>query len=197
MVRILEAATTMKTATPPSAHLQSWLVTLALSLALVLGGGGSPSPLSELMLQLVLAAIVAVWIWFLPAPLGQSAPRGALLIAALILAVPLIQLIPLPPSLWQALPGRKLEQEALALIGREDTWRSLSLAPSRTLAALLAMAPAAALLVMSASLDHHARIRLVQTVLAVGILTLLVGAAQISSGIDGPLRFYEPESNYL
>lgn len=187
----------MNSASPEPAAIQSWLTAIALTLALVLGGGGSPAPLPEMILQLAFAGVFALWLWKLPAPLAAMAPRGALLIAALIVALPLLQLIPLPPALWQALPGRALERDVLALVDAEDSWRPLTIAPARTLAALLAMAPAAAMLVMAAALGRRGRLRLVQVVLIAGVASLLVGALQLSSGVAGPLRFYEPDSNYL
>ena len=86
-----------------------------LGLALAFGGGGSPAPLPELILELLAAATALVWLltpW--GGPDWARVPKTAWLIAALVAAVPLLQLIPLPPLIWQALPGRELEREALA-----------------------------------------------------------------------------------
>ena len=73
-----------------------------LVIALVLGGGGSPAPLPELILELLAVLFALIWLF---APLKgldwQRIPRSAWMIAALVTAVPLLQLIPLPPIVWQ------------------------------------------------------------------------------------------------
>lgn len=172
-----------------------WLCAALLACALVLGGGGSPAPLPELILELLAAA--ALTFWLLAGPGWQRVPRTAWWIAALVACVPLIQLVPLPPALWQAMPGRELEREALALIGAEHGWRSWSLAPDRTLASLLSLGPPLAVLVMTSALDRSGRIALLGVICAAAVLTLLVGALQLSGGQDSALRFYGSSSQAL
>ena len=77
-------------------------------------------------------------------------PRLALGFAAALLALPALQLIPLPPALWQSLPGREAEIAALALIGEANRWLPWTVSPPRTLAALLALIPPAVALVLAA-----------------------------------------------
>lgn len=173
-----------------------WITASSLTLALVLGGGGSPAPLAEAVLQVAAAAMALAWflMWRRqPAPLS----RPALAIAAILVGLPVLQLIPLPPFAWQALPGRSAAAQALDLVGRSGDWRSLSLDPARTLAALLAVLPPALMVVMTAALGQAGRVRLV-AVLALGALaTLVVGAAQVSQGADSPLRLYGSGSTFL
>jgi exopolysaccharide production protein ExoQ len=172
-----------------------WLCAALLGCALVLGGGGSPAPLPELILELLAAGAVAAWL--LIGPGAGQVPRQAWWIAALVAAVPLVQLVPLPPALWQAMPGRELERAALALIGAEREWRTWSLAPDRTLASLLSLGPPLAVLVMAAALNHRGRIMLLGVICGAGLLTLLVGALQLTGGPDSALRFYGPSDLVL
>lgn len=181
----------------PQARPNGWLAALALGAAVVLGGGGSPAPLAEAVLQVMIGAIALVWFFSLDRPLTQAVPRSARVIAVLLVIIPALQLVPLPPALWQALPGRALAAEALDLVGRADSWRRWSLAPDRTLASLLATLPAAAMVLMASALDHAGRIRLLLVAAAGALLTLLVGAAQLSGGPGSPFRFYEPGSYFL
>lgn len=118
-------------------------------------------------------------------------PGPARTIALLAVAVPLLQLIPLPPTLWHALPGRELQREALALVDLDQTWRPISLAPQRTLAALLALLPPLTMLALTATLDPRGRLRLVWTVLAVGLASLLIGTLQLTGGEASGLQLYE------
>jgi exopolysaccharide production protein ExoQ len=173
----------------------TWLCPALLGAALVLGGGGSPAPLPELILQLLAVGTFAAWL--LTSPVGQQVPHQAWSIAALVAAVPLLQLVPLPSGLWQAMPGRELEREALALIGAEHGWRTWSLAPDRTLASLLSLGPPLAVLVMTSTLSRAGRITLLGVVCAAALLTLVVGALQLSGGADSPLRFYGPSDLVL
>jgi O-antigen ligase len=178
-----------------SAAKSGWLCAALLAAALLLGGGGSPAPLPELILELLAALVFATWL-----VLGNSwrqVPRTAWWIAGLVAVVPLLQLLPLPPVLWQALPGRELGREALALIGAEHGWRPWSLAPDRTLAALLALGPPLAVLLLTAALDRPARIALLGVICAAALLTLLVGAIQLSGGPNSALRFYGPSDVVL
>ncbi len=151
---------------------------------MLLGGSGSLMPLPEIILQCLLAAVTVAWVWRCPAEL-QDVPRGAWIIAALMLAVPLCQLVPMPPLLWQSLPGRSLEHAALELVGRGSSWRPWSHdGPNRTRGlALLAMAAACGgMLVMAAAQDRRGRAILLATMAGMALLSVLVGAAQLSGG---------------
>jgi len=174
-----------------------WLAVIGVMLALVLGGGGSPAPLAELALQLAIAALALAW-WLAPTrPPLASIPGPAAAVAVLLIGLPLVQLIPVPPGLWHALPGRGLARDSLALIGRDGQWMPLSLAPDRTLASLLAILPPVLVLGMTVELGRKERTRIVLA-LAMGMgLTLLLGAAQLSGGPFSPLRFYGAGSGSL
>ncbi|MBC2664458.1 O-antigen ligase family protein [Novosphingobium flavum] len=163
---------------------------------MVLGGGGSPSPLPELALQLLACALLASWALCARGAVFPAA-RPAWTIVAILLGLPLIQLIPLPPLLWHALPGRETERAALALVGAEDAWKPWSLVPARTLASLLALAVPAALVLMVTSLDRFGRAMAIGMIAAVGALALLVGVAQMAGGDANAWRFYVPDGAYV
>ena len=134
----------------PAPTLSNILAPLALLAALLLGGGGSPAVLPELVAELAIAGLAGVWLWQRPVD-NTPIPRSALVLAGLCLILPLLQLVPLPPILWQALPGREAERAALALIDEDGAWQSWAITPARTLAALLAAMPPVAILLMTAS----------------------------------------------
>ena len=117
---------------------------LLLGIAIILGGGGVRYALMNAAVQLAALALLAVR----PAcvrTFWQAAPTGLRILLIATLALPAIQLVPLPPALWQALPGRDLVAESLALAGSPGLWMPLSLDPGRTLVALVGLtAPAIA-----------------------------------------------------
>jgi O-antigen ligase len=67
----------------------------------------------------------------------RETPRGLLALVAASCALPLIQLIPLPPGLWTGLPGQGPVREAFALSGHEGDRKGLSVAALPTFVAFL------------------------------------------------------------
>lgn len=110
--------------------------------------------------------------------------RFSLGLVATIVAIPLIQSIPLPPAVWTILPGRDQMVLALELAGLEPDWAPLSVAPDQTWRSALALAPPTALFLAMLSLSHVQRERLVQCCIAAAIAGIILGVAQLASGGD-------------
>lgn len=163
---------------------------------MILGGGGSPAPLAELAVQLILCAVFCLWLIWSPLELSRGLIM-ALSLCGLMLLVPLLQLVPLPPPVWQALPGREPERAALALVGESDSWRALSMAPARTLSSLLALVPPAIVLLITGTLGASGRSMVVRTIAVVSFIAIIVGAMQTAGGESSPLRFYPRDAGYL
>lgn len=175
---------------------QGVIATLLVGVAIVVGGGGSPAPFPELVVQL--AAVLAVVVWALVSrPPFPRAPREAWFIAAILIGLPLLQLVSLPPALWHSMPGREAERAALALAGGAGDWRPWSVAPGRTLASLLAMMVPAAVLVMTASLARSGRTMVMVMIAAGAFASLLVGAGQLTGGEGSAFRYYVSDAGYL
>lgn len=167
------------------------------AVALFLGGGGSPAPVPELLIEWTALAALLVALW-LRKPNEAPLPRGAIGFCAAMLALPAIQVIPLPPALWTALPGRETVVAALALVGQQDCWMPWSVSPHRTLAALLALIAPVAALLLAAYAGPRARTTALVTVLAMAVAAALLGAAQLAAGAGTALRPYGSEhSGYL
>lgn len=163
---------------------------ILVTIAALFGGGGSPAPFAELVVQLAaIGAGVALVI--------RLRPIDRLLIAGvlLVVAMPLVQLVPLPPAIWHALPGRQSEQAALAMIGASDRWMPLSVSPPLTLAALLSLLPPIVVAFGVAQAQVEERRQLIRVVAGVSLLGALVGALQILLGGNNALRFY-PITHY-
>lgn len=167
-----------------------------LALALLIGGGGTPAPMPEMVLQVASALVLGWWLYQQPEAL-QQVPRPVWWIAGLITALHLSQLVPLPPSLWQALPGRSAQAAALELVQAKTSWRPISLSPARTLASLLCALAALGVLLLASILGNAARWRLIQITAFAGLATVVVGALQIKGEAGNVLRFYNPEQVWL
>ena len=181
----------MQNAKQPVSRSSGLLAALFLAAALALGGGGSPNPLPEMILEILAAVTVVLWtLGLLRSPSFKRVPLSAWVIAIIIAAIPILQLIPLPPFIWQALPGRKIEYDALALIGEQSNWRTWSLAPARTLSSVLSLGPPLLLLTMTSALDEKGRLAVIRSVALMAVATLIMGALQHSAGDDSPLQLY-------
>ncbi|MEI9851646.1 MAG: O-antigen ligase family protein [Sphingomonas sp.] len=172
-----------------------WISAALLGVCVVFGGGGYPAPMAELVTQLAALACLCAWLFLVP-PGAGPAPLDRWLLAGvgLVIAVPLVQLIPLPPAIWHSLPGRALEVEALALVGQADSWRPITVQPYRTLSSALSLLAPLTLLFFVSRLSLSDRTRLLAVLAATAGLASLVSAVQLSSGNANWLRFYSGPS---
>jgi O-antigen ligase len=162
-----------------------------LIIALVLGGGGggTPEPVLEMIIELAAVIGLVVWIW-LPNSPPLVFDRWLWLGLALFVAIPIIQLIPIPAIAWHALPGRAIERQSLALVGADAGWRPISVDAPQTLASLLSLTPPLILLFFASQLGHKSRGILLLVVGLFGLVSAIVGAIQLASGNANWLRFY-------
>ena len=103
------------------------------------------------------------------------------LLAGLI-ALPLLQLVPLPPAVWSALPGREQLSLALSLAGMQPGWSPLSMTPDRTWQFFLALIPPVAMFLAAALASHDLRRQLIYLALGATTISILLGGLQIASG---------------
>jgi O-antigen ligase/polysaccharide polymerase Wzy-like membrane protein len=159
--------------------------------ALVLGGGTRTGFLADVILQLLAVPLLLAALWCyreLPAP----RPGGwALLFCMVLVAVPLLQAVPLPPEIWSKLPNRAAEIESLTLAGGELPWMPLSLAPQATLLSALSLVVPMAIFIATLTLSYGERSRLSLVILGVGIASVFLGLSQVAQGPSSPLRFFD------
>lgn len=159
------------------------LCPLVFAAFLLLGGGGAPHAIILIPLQiiaLVALAGLAYWHMFVERIPLRFWPSGLLLGAILILGV--AQLVPLPPSVWMALPGRDLAADIVREAGLGGKWHSWSLAPEYTLSALLTLLPAIATFLAVSACDAPRRLQLAKVMLLVILLSAALGALQLLTG---------------
>lgn len=155
---------------------------LALILACVLWGGGSRLDIPGLILLQPLAIVVAAALVIVPGEIRWAAIRTPLMLLAALAIVMMVQLIPLPPTLWTALPGHGQLLPFLQVTGHTESWRPLSLTPDLTLASLVGLGVPAAALIGFASLPEDKTHRLLGCLLIVGGLSVLLGLGQLAGG---------------
>lgn len=155
------------------------------ALAIVAVGFGGASKDHALRLAVVELASLPLFVLalsrFVRAGVWQD-HKFALALLAGVVAVPLIQLIPLPPAVWGSLPGRDQMILALQLSGIEPGWAPLSMTPSRTWASALALIPAVACFFAMFSLSQAQRERMAWFLITSAFASVVLGAAQLADG---------------
>jgi O-antigen ligase len=120
--------------------------------------------------------------------------RLALGFCLAVAVLPLLQLIPLPPWLWTWLPNRQPSAEAFDILGRAIPWMPISVSPAATWLSALSLLPPLAVFLSTLLLSNRERRWLTLIVLAVGVLSVLVGLIQVAQGETSPLRFFGPDT---
>jgi O-antigen ligase len=161
-----------------------------LLLALLVGGATREEVIAPDIVGLVALPLLGWAIWRLRDRRPDASETLPFAILAGCFLVGLIQLIPLPPALWTALPGRGPIVADLAAAGIAPGWAPISLKPQATVSALLALIPAAALFLSLRTLDQPGRRQLVLLILGVAVASAVIGGLQVVGGPESPLRFY-------
>lgn len=174
----------------PSAHTPDdlrglhWALGLLLLLAPLFRAGNRPLPL--LAIELI---CVGLLVFYLAKPYTSvNLPKGVQLALAILVVLPLLQLLPLPPTLAMVLPGHGSYHEALRLVGHNPGWRPLSVIPHATEQAWLVLLPPLTMFLLASRL-HSASLRwLSLVVIGMASAQALLGLMQVGGGADSPLR---------
>lgn len=157
-------------------------------IALAIGGAGNRYPLLEMAVELASLPLLSYYVAGFGRSIDNSTARAAIGLAALGLALPLLQLVPLPPEIWTRLPGRSDARHLLDLIGAPDQWRPLSLDPESTWRAGLAVLPGFAAFLAVLALRTAERAEIVLLVIGFAVASAVVGALQ-AAGFHGFILF--------
>lgn len=166
--------------------LQFVLAATVLAGALVLGGG--QGTLGDSAVQGLALGLVALCLWLHASDAGARLPRSSWLVLP-VLALPLLQLLPLPEALWLMPPARAEIAAELSNAGVDAPSR-WSLVPLATERALLWLLPALALFLAALQLDATKRKALLGLVVIAAAASVVLGLAQLAGGMDSALRLY-------
>lgn len=165
----------------------------ALALVIVsvaLGGASQGNALAQAAVELASLPLLAVAIWRL---WMDGIPEGAglpILLLVAVMAVPLLQLVPIPVSVWMELPTGHFLQRVLASVHLATGPRPYSLAPEATWRAFLALLPPAAMFLAILHLPESRKRALGGAWLILAVLSLLLGVLQVLRGANSPLYLY-------
>lgn len=160
------------------------------ALSIMLGGGTRSGFLGDAVLQLISLPLLWLALTSLVESHEVSRVKWPLFGLAAIVALPLLQLIPLPPAIWTALPGRSAIVETYRLLGDPLPFFPLTVSPEATWLCLLGLVPAIAIFLAMLILDYEQR-RLVSIVFAgAAVVSVFLGLLQLADGVNSTLRFY-------
>lgn len=164
----------------------AFVVVVALLVVVFAGGGASRTDVYSLLYVRPLAASALFGLLLLVhrRDVEQLRPLVALLLG--LAAVIAIQLLPLPASLWLALPGHGRFAEAAEVAGIAQPWRPLTLTPDLAWSSLLAVVPPLAALLAVAILGDEDRARLLPVLLGGITASILFGLMQVTGGPTSP-----------
>lgn len=169
------------------------LCAFTLLASLLLGGGTRGGFLSDAILELIAIPVFLLTLTSLIATPWKQSNRSAawaLLLCCAIALLPLLQLIPLPPWVWERLPHRQDMIMVFGLVGRQPPWLPISVAPNGTWLSALSLLPPLAVFLGVIQLNYRERRLMSLFFLAVGVVAAMVGLLQVAQGSSSPLRFF-------
>lgn len=167
---------------------------IVFSCVLVLAGGASRADVGGQVVVRGTAWLLLIIMAFVGAvPAGLSRLRPVMWVLGGTVLLALVQLVPLPPTIWQALPGRAPLETSTRLIGQVAGgqllgWRPWSMVPGATLNAASSLIVPVAMLVFLAGLNERERQWMLPLMLAMVSASALLALVQVTGAvINNPL----------
>ena len=166
-----------------------WTLAGFLLLVFLTGGASRVDPLSLAILRpaSVFLAVMALVTLRREHWVGR---RPLAIIMMIVFGLALLHVIPLPPAMWQAFPGRQEIAEIDALVGLGDIWRPLTITPLNGWHALSSLFVPMAVLLIGVQLNRAELLALIPVLVGLGVLSGLVGIMQIVGGANSPAYLY-------
>lgn len=162
---------------------RNWGLPTYIGLCVILGGASAAGFAVNALLQLIALAIIVHSLWSNKSLSGTpNAPLNVRIpfwIVGIAIAWIVIQLIPLPPAVWHALPGRDFVAYGDALLHMENVWRPISLQPSQTLISAMSLLPPVAALLLTLHASNRARVKTVWAIIVISIASSFLGMLQL------------------
>jgi len=165
-------------------------VIIAFFVIAFLTGGGSRGDITSLVVLRPLAILFCAYALSIADPNELRTVRMPLFMLTAIIAVIALQLVPLPPLVWQELPKRAIYGDIGDLMGIEQPWRPINLSPSGGWNSLFSTTiPLAALLLYAVQTADNKR-KILYIILGAALCSGLIGLLQFASSSTDLFYFY-------
>lgn len=157
---------------------------------LLLGGASAAGFIANLFLQVAALPLIGWGLWQLAQTRPAPQTRAPLAMLGLLVALAVLQLVPLPPAIWTLLPGRGPVVTGYGLLGVPLPWLPLTLAPQGALASLLWLLPAFAVFLTVVVLGAFRGRWIAGVIVGVTLASVALGALQVIGGRSGGAYLY-------
>jgi len=147
----------------------------------IAGGASRADVMGQVVVRGVSWALLAIAAIFAPRPRLDHKPVMLFLTAGVLLTV--LQLLPLPVGVWQAMPGRAILIEAATASGQAQPWRPWSIVPSATINALASLVVPFATVMLVSIMRKDERDWLPAMMLVFISASMMIGLLQFSGAV--------------
>ncbi|WP_221364350.1 O-antigen ligase family protein [Sphingomonas jinjuensis] len=175
---------------PRSSRAPYWLFLGFMALVALTGGTSRYDSVTQVLVRSAALAAMAGWV-LLPGFGRAEAMRWPFVFLALIATTIAIQLIPLPPGIWTSLAGHEFYASVSTAAGLPVPWRPINLSPERGWSAFFSLVVPLATLVGLSRMSERRRLMLVLPLIALVLVSAVLGLGQLSGGASSALRWYE------
>ena len=159
-------------------------------LIVALGGGSARFDTQSVILVRLAAVCFIMALAFMNGRQLFAGPKAPLWFALAAAGLVALQLVPLPPGIWTALPGRGFVAEAAAVAGIDQPWRPITMTPGPTMNSLAALIVPIAALLGVRLLGRWGRQRLIVLIFGLILVSAVLAMLQVADGPNSPLRTY-------
>ena len=167
-----------------------WLLPATILLAMLLGGSSRADILSLLILRPLSALLLVYAVHRHGAEAWRQSPALVALAGGVVLLA-IAHVVPLPPAVWSALPGREVIVQTYKVAGMPLPWLPLSMSPAGAWNALFSLMLPTAALILALAGSPEDRIHALKWVMVIGLVSGFIGLLQILGPPHGPLYFYK------
>lgn len=175
--------------TRPETFVFLWLIGALFVVLWIAGGASRADAFGQFITRAASWGVVIAALLISARANVSPSPAPARLLAAAIVLMG-FQLVPLPPAVWMALPGRETLTGSATILGAVQPWRPLSLSPAGTLNALGSLIVPLAVLMPAVRLEPRQ-----QWVLLSLILGLVFAASVVATLEFSGVRYDNPFLN--
>jgi hypothetical protein len=166
----------------------AFVIVAVLLVSSFLLAGGARDDLASLIIWRPLSALLLSFAMvFYGAPAWRNG-KLVLLFALAVVGAVLLHLIPLPPSIWSGLPGRKIVVGVYEAADMPLPWQPISIAQVRTWNALFSLLAPLGMLIALLALPARRNKQLLYLLIGLGFASGLIGMIQSIGPSSGFLR---------